>query len=176
MKTIALVFLSLFLTKSCHQKNDSSASEQAKQTTENAPVAEVVQTESTKPEMTENKVQTGTKVEYEAMSRGFFSKIIFENNQLTIASDRNNAEKGTVVMLTKEDISAISNLVKAVKLDELPNLKAPSEKRMYDGAAHANLTITSNGKVYTGAGFDGGNPPAAIAKLVTKLVSYSEQK
>lgn len=167
MKTIALVFLSLFLTKSCQTK---------KGTTENAPVAEVVKTETTKPEMTENKVQAGIKVEYEAMSRGFFSKIIFENNQITVASDRNNPEKGTVVMLTKEDVSEISKLIKAVNLDGLPNLKAPSEKRMYDGAPHANLTITSNGKVYTGAGFDGGNPPVAIAKLVTKLVSYSEQK
>ena len=167
MKTIALIFLSLLVTKSCHQKNG---------TTENTPVTEVVKTETTKSEMTQNTIQTGTKVEYEALSRGFFSKITFENNQLTIASDRNNPEKGTVVMLTKEDISAISNLIKAVNLTELPNLKAPSEARMYDGAAHANLTITSNGKVYTGAGFDGGNPPAAIAKLVTKLVSYSEQK
>jgi PBP1b-binding outer membrane lipoprotein LpoB len=176
MKTIAFIFLSLFLAKSCHQKNDSSVSKQAEQTTENLPVSEIVKTEETKPEMIENKVQTGTKVEYEAMSRGFFSKIVFENNQLTIASDRNNPEKGTVVMLSKEDISAISNLVKAVNLVELPNLKAPSEARMYDGAPHANLTITSNGNVYSGAGFDGGNPPAAIEKLVTKLVSYSEQK
>jgi hypothetical protein len=176
MKTIALVFLSLFLTKSCQQKNDSSASEQAKQTTENASVAEVVKTEEIKSEMTENKVQTGTKVEYEATSRGFFSKIIFENNQITVVSDRNNPEKGTVVMLSKEDVSEISNLIKAVKLNELPNLKAPSEKRMYDGAAHANLTITSNGTTYTGAGFDAGNPPSAIAKLVSKLVSYSEKK
>jgi hypothetical protein len=166
MKTIAFIFLSLFLAKSCHQKNNSSVSEQTEQTTENIPIAEI----------TENKVQTGTKVEYEAMSRGFFSKIVFENNQLTIASDRNNPEKGTVVMLSKEDVSAISNLVKAVNLVELPNLKAPSEARMYDGAPHANLTITSNGNVYSGAGFDGGNPPSAIAKLVTKLVSYSEQK
>jgi hypothetical protein len=175
MKTIALVFLSLFLTKSCQQKNDSSASEQAKQTTENASVAEVVKTDETKPEMIENKVQTGTKVEYRAMSRGFFSKIIFENNQLTIASDRNKPE-GTVVILTKEDVLTISNLVKVLNLNELPNLKAPSEARTYDGAPHANLTITSNGTVYTGAGFDAGNPPAAIEKLVTKLVSYSEQK
>ncbi|WP_395060322.1 hypothetical protein [Flavobacterium sp.] len=167
MKTIALVFLSLFLTKSCQTK---------KGTTENAPVAEVVKTEETKPEMIENKLQTGTKVEYEAMSRGFFSKIVFENNQLTIASDRNNAEKGTVIMLTKEDASAILNLVKAVNLDEFPNLIAPSDKRMYDGAPHANITITSNGTVYTGPGFDGGNPPSAIAKLVSKLVSYSEKK
>lgn len=167
MKTIALVFLSLFLTKSCHQKNGAI---------ENTPVAEVVKTETTKSEMTQNTIQTGTKVQYEAMSRGFFSKIIFENNQITVFSDRNDEGKSTVVMLTKEDISAISKLIKAVKLAELPNLKAPSEKRMYDGAAHANLIITSNGTVYTGSGFDAGNPPSAIEKLVTKLVSYSEKK
>ncbi|MFM9989521.1 hypothetical protein [Flavobacterium sp.] len=176
MKTIALIFLSLFLTKSCQAK---------KEITENAPVTEVIKIKDSshseevtqiKPEMIENKVQTGTKVEYEATSRGFFSKIIFENNQITVVSDRNNPEKGTVVMLTKENVSEISNLIKAVKLNELPNLKAPSEKRMYDGAAHANLTITSNGTKYTGAGFDAGNPPSAIAKLVSKLVSYSEKK
>ena len=167
MKTIALVFLSLFLTKSCQNK---------KELVENAQAIEATKIEENKTEMAENKVQTGTKVEYEATSRGFFSKIIFENNQITIASDRNNPEKGTVVMLTKEDVSEISNLIKAVNLDELPNLKAPSEARTYDGAAHANLTITSNGTVYTGAGFDAGNPPSAIAKLVSKLVSYSEKK
>ena len=167
MKTIALVFLSLFLTKSCQNK---------KELVENAQAIEATKIEENKTEMAENKVQTGTKVEYEATSRGFFSKIIFENNQITIASDRNNPEKGTVVMLTKEDVSEISNLIKAVNLDELPNLKAPSEARTYDGAAHANLTITSNGTVYTGAGFDAGNPPSSIAKLVSKLVSYSEKK
>ena len=176
MKTIALVFLSLFLAKSCQQKNT---------TIENTSVAEVVKIEGSsvseqatqiKSDMTENKVQTGTKVEYEASSRGSFSKIIFENNQLTIASDRNNPEKGIVVILSKEDISEITTLIKAVNLNELPNLKAPSEARTYDGAAHANLTITSNGKVYVGNGFDAGNPPAAIKKIVSKLVSYSEKK
>ncbi|MEO8234411.1 MAG: hypothetical protein ABI549_03260 [Flavobacterium sp.] len=167
MKTIALVFLSLFLTKSCQNK---------KELVENAQAIEATKIEENKTEMPENKVQTGTKVEYEATSRGFFSKIIFENNQITIASDRNNPEKVTVVMLTKEDVSEISNLIKAVNLDELPNLKAPSEARTYDGAPHANLTITSNGTVYTGAGFDAGNPPSDIAKLVSKLVSYSEKK
>jgi hypothetical protein len=176
MKTIALVFLSLFLTKSCQQKNDSSASEQAKQTNENASVAEVVKTEEIKSEMIENKVQEGTKVEYEATARGFFCKIVFQNNQIMVSDDRNNPDKGSLVMLTKEEVSEISNLVKAVNLDELPNLKAPSEARTYDGAAHANLTITSNGTVYTGAGFDAGNPPSTIAKLVSKLVSYSEKK
>ncbi|WP_394758890.1 hypothetical protein [Flavobacterium sp.] len=173
MKTIALVFLSLFMTKSCQPKKDSSVSEQAKQTTE---TLSTTQTEITKSEMAENKVQTGTKVEYEAMSRGFFSKIIFENNQITIVSDRNSEGKGTVLMLSKEDISEISNLIKAINLDGLATLKAPSEKRMYDGAAHANLKITSNGTEYNGAGFDHGFPPAEIEKLVTKLVSYSEKK
>ncbi|OJH09455.1 hypothetical protein FPG103_11785 [Flavobacterium psychrophilum] len=100
----------------------------------------------------------------------------FENNQLTIASDRNNPEKITIIVLTKNDISDLSNLIKAVNLDQLPSLKSPSEARMYDGAAHANLTITSGGTVYTGAGFDAGKPPVEIEKLVSKLVSYSEKK
>ncbi|EKT4519120.1 hypothetical protein ABF176_001756 [Flavobacterium psychrophilum] len=171
MKTIALVFLSLLLTKSCQPKKESGLSQQTKETIDNNATPEVE-----KPEKTNNKVQTGTKAEYEAFSRGFFSKITFENNQLTISSDRNNPEKVTIIVLTKNDISDLSNLIKAVNLDQLPSLKSPSEARMYDGAAHANLTITSGGTVYTGAGFDAGKPPVEIEKLVSKLVSYSEKK
>ena len=165
MKTIALVFLSLFLTKSCQQKKDATVSEEVKQTVE-----------TTKPEVIENKVQIGTKVEYEALSRGYYNKTIFENNQITVISDRNSGGKGEIIVLSKQDIIEITNLIEAVNLNELPNLKSPTEKRMYDGAPHANLTITSNATIYTGAGFDAGNPPFAIAKLVTKLVSYSEKK
>lgn len=167
MKTFAFIFLSLFLTKSCHPKKDAVESTQVK---------EVVKTEEANTAVKVNPIQETDKIEYEANSRGFFKKITFENNQITVVTDRNSAGKGQLVMLSKEDVAEFSKLLKEVKLDELETLKAPTDKRMYDGAAHANLTITSKGKTYTGAGFDHGFPPAAIEKLVKKLLSFSEDK
>lgn len=166
MKTLAFVFLSLFLTKSCHNHKDKAV------TTD----ATVVKTEEVKTEIKEKPLQESDKIEYEANTRGFFKKIIFENNQIMVISDRNSNDKGKVVMLSKEDISEISRLLKEINLDGLETLKAPTDKRMYDGAAHANLIVTSKGKTYTGAGFDHGFPPAAIEKLVNKLLSFSEDK
>ena len=166
MKTLAILFLSLFMTKSCHNHKDKAETTQAT----------AVKTEEAQTVIKENKLQETDRIEYEAMSRGFFKKIIFENNQIMVVSDRNNADKGKVVMLSKEDIAEFSRLLKDINLDGLETLKAPTEKRFYDGAAHANLTITSKGKIYTGAGFDHGFPPAAIEKLVKKLLSFSEDK
>lgn len=167
MKTVALIFLSLFLTKSCQSKKD---------VVETASVAETVKTEENRDEISKDKVQENAMIEYEALSRGYYKKIIFQNNQITIVSDRDSQGKGDIVRLSKEDASEISTLLKGINLDGIANLKAPTEKRMYDGAAHANLTVTKNGKTYSGGGFDHGFPPKEIEKLVSKLVSYSEEK
>lgn len=177
MKTIALVFLSLFLTKSCHNKKDlvNNQSEK-KDSTQPVLVFKDAPLNTSTKGIDNSKQENTTMVEYEALSRGYFMKIRFANNQLTIASDRNNAENGSVVNLTKEQYLELNDLLKSIDPKILPDLKWPTEKRYYDGAAHANLTITSNGTVYTGAGFDHGFPPAQIEKFVSKLVSYSVKK
>ena len=63
-------------------------------------------------------------------------------------------------------------MVKEIDLEGMPDLKAPSEKRFYDGAATANLKITRNDDVYESQGFDHGEPPAQLKKLVDKLMTY----
>ncbi len=120
--------------------------------------------------------QTSDMVEYEALSRGYFKRITFQNNTVTISSDRNNPEKGEVVKLSNQDVKEINMLLKAINPETLPNLKGPTEKRFYDGAASANLRIIKKGITHNGPGFDHGNPPAEIEKLVTKLVSFSDKK
>lgn len=167
MKTFALVFLSLFLTKSCQSKKDA---------VEAAQIKEAVKTAETETAISKDKIQENTVVEYEALSRGFYKKITLQNNQVTVVSDRNEGEKGKIITLSKEEASEMCKLLKGVNLEGLGKLKAPTDKRMYDGAAHANLIVTVNGKVYSGTGFDHGFPPAEIEKLVTKLLSFSEDK
>jgi len=62
-----------------------------------------------------------------------------------------------------------------VSLEELPNLKSPTEKRFYDGAAVANLKITFKGKTYESVAFDHGNPPVEIEKLVTIVTDLAKE-
>jgi hypothetical protein len=175
MKTFALVFLSLFMTKSCQDKKTTSEQTPAivAVTSENTPQKE----ENTIPgkiePIKENTEQKGKKVEYEANTRGFFTKIIFENNTISISKDRNNPDKGSVVTMTSKELAELTKLLDAIQLKTLVSLKWPSEARFYDGAAHANLTVTSDGQTYVGPGFDHGNPPAEIAKFIQKLLSIA---
>ena len=61
-------------------------------------------------------------------------------------------------------------------MEEIPNLKAPTEKRFHDGAAMANLKITYKGKTYESQTFDNGFPPEKIKNLVNTILSFSKEK
>ena len=63
-----------------------------------------------------------------------------------------------------------------IKLEEVPNLKDPTQKRFYDGAAIANLKIRYQDKNYETVAFDHGMPPAAIENFVNKIVSLVKEK
>ena len=78
--------------------------------------------------------------------------------------------------MTDADWNALVTTFQKVDLEQVPNLKAPTEKRFYDGAAIATLKITVQGKTYETTEFDHGTPPAAIADLVTKINQYSNRK
>lgn len=161
MKIILLLISSLFFANTCQNKKETSETvSQSVNTSENI----------------QNTTQESMIVEYEALSRGFYSKIIFQNNQISISKDRDNQEIPEKTAISKADQTEIANLLKNLKPESLPDLIGPTEKRFYDGAAHANLKITQNGKSYQTQGFDAGFPPKEIEKLVTKLVSLSEKK
>jgi hypothetical protein len=61
-----------------------------------------------------------------------------------------------------------------MELDSLPKLKAPTEKRFYDGAPIANFKITFQDKTYETPSFDHGFPPKEIKKFVNKINSFAK--
>ena len=173
MKTIVLVFLSVFLTKTCQQKKEKPA-EVAVALAEQQVIAKEEPLLETKSEIVEEKTQTGTTIAYEALSRGSYNKVFFDNNQILYTANRDS--KPVKIALTKTDVDALLALVKEIKLEKISELKAPTEARTYDGAAHANITINAKGKEYIGNGFDAGKPPKELEKLVTKLLSFTTKK
>lgn len=114
-----------------------------------------------------------TKIEYSALSRGFYKKILVENESVSVTNARDGQPVESKIDAAKWN--AIVAEFDKVNLENLPNLKAPTEKRFYDGAAIGNLKITTNGKTYETKGFDNGFPPKEIEKLVNLLVDFSKE-
>ena len=111
-------------------------------------------------------------ITYQALSRGYFLNVEIQGNKMTIIRERESLGKDYV--LNNSDFKEISRLYQKVTLNELENYKGPTEKRFYDGAAIANLTVNYQGKVYNSQGFDHGNPPVEIAEFINKIVSFTE--
>ena len=105
-------------------------------------------------------------IQYEANTRGFYQKLIVQNHTISSTDDRNGEKNPIVQKISDADWNALIFEFNKVDLDGLPNLKAPTEKRFYDGAAIAGLKITFKGKTFETTNFDHGFPPMEIQKVV----------
>ncbi len=111
---------------------------------------------------------------YEESTRGFFLELVLQENVLLIRKDR-NSEKATEIKISKADMETVQSLISEIKLEKINTLEAPTKKRHFDGATHARLTITKNGKQYKGASFDGGHPPKELEALIYTILSLSKK-
>lgn len=114
-----------------------------------------------------------TMVEYNANTRGYSLKIVFRGNKLMFTNER-GSENLQTIQLDKTQLDELNKLLSSINVEGLADLKDPTQKRFYDGAAMANLKITKNGKEYNTVDFDHGFPPATIEKFISKLVSYTK--
>jgi ABC-type uncharacterized transport system auxiliary subunit len=113
-------------------------------------------------------------LEYEANTRGFFRKITVDNKTIAVINVRDG--KPSITKISDADWNELVTLYKSVNKDGLATLKAPSEKRFYDGAPIANFRVVSKEKTFESAAFDGGNPPAEIEKIVNKLIAIADKQ
>ncbi len=156
MKKIAVLLVFFFTVVGCNNQK------------------KVVENDSkTKSEVNEYKVP---KIEYEASSRGFFEKIIIENQMVSVVNERDAKDNGETAKISDDLNKELSSYLNSVQLDQLATYKDPTQKRFYDGAAIANLKITVDGVEYKTVDFDHGNPPVEIEKLVNKIVSFGVKR
>lgn len=116
---------------------------------------------------------TSTQIEYSAMSRGYFKKIVVQNKTVSVTNGRDQQPVESKIDNAKWN--KITAEFSKINLNTLSALKAPTEKRFHDGAAIGNLKITQNQKTYEAAGFDNGFPPKEIEKLVNLLVDFAKE-
>jgi hypothetical protein len=114
------------------------------------------------------------KISYQAISRGFFKQLTFEEATMTYSEDRNLKLIDTL-KISKNEWKQILELTNKLDLEGLENLKAPTDKRLYDGAAHTTLTVDVKDKTFSSASFDEGHPPSEIQALVNKMLTISEK-
>lgn len=110
---------------------------------------------------------------YRASTRGFFEYIYISEEDIKITNDR-NFEQIQKYPNSKADWDNLSKLLSEVDEDTFQNLVAPTDKRHYDAAPHASLTIIHGTKEITTPTFDHGFPPKEIEALVTKILSIKE--
>lgn len=114
------------------------------------------------------------KISYQAISRGFYKQLTFEEARMTYSEDRNLLRIDTF-KISKNEWKQILELTNKLDLESLENLKAPTDKRLYDGAAHTTITVNLDGKSFNSSSFDEGHPPSELEALVNKMLTISEK-
>ena len=117
-----------------------------------------------------------TVIEYTANTRGYYYLITIQNQMVSVSKDRSGIESPVTTKLSDNDWDEITTDFKAINLEKISTLEAPTSYRFYDGAAMATLKITYNEKVYESQTFDNGHPPEQIAKLVNKVNSFVKRE
>jgi hypothetical protein len=122
----------------------------------------------------QNNIDLSTaKIEYTANSRGLYNNTVVENKTVSVTNTRDG--KPVSNSLTDSQWNTLIKEFKKVNLEEIPSLKAPTQKRFHDGAAMADLKITYKGKTYESQTFDNGFPPEKIKNLVNTILSFSKK-
>ncbi|GGX20034.1 DUF4377 domain-containing protein [Aquimarina muelleri] len=123
--------------------------------------------------ITPNFPDTVIHIEYESLSRASFLQIKINKDLIERTTDR-NLKKFSSKECSKEDWKSILSLLKNIDFKKIDILKSPTEKRLFDGAPHAQLKITISSQTYTSSGFDHGNPPQEIEPLITAILGLAE--
>ena len=110
--------------------------------------------------------------EYVANTRGGYKKVIAKQD--TIYTIKTRGGEAVQKQLSKSDWNSLLDLLSKVDAEKMKDLKAPSEKRFYDGAMIADLKVIYKDKTYESSSFDHGNPPAEIKDLVNKILEVSD--
>ncbi|MEM1002747.1 MAG: hypothetical protein AAGH46_08865 [Bacteroidota bacterium] len=110
-------------------------------------------------------------ISYKRQSRQGNSLITFSPKKIVIYSSTKKSES---LNIPKKEWDSIQYLVSKIAISQLLDLKAPTDKRLYDGAASATLTIVKDKKSWVSSPFDDGYPPTEISKLIYKLLSLEE--
>ena len=166
MKFLLSLFLLTILTMSCNVSKENTIANKAK-------VPNVKPIEKTRGSKETSKYYYTKSITYTTRSRGSFEYIDISESKITYATDPYLKTIKTAAC-NKKDWQDIKRLLREIDTKLLSTLKAPTDKRLYDGAAHTTFSVREGDVVFVTPTFDEGEPPAQIKKLVNKVLSIKE--
>ncbi len=110
---------------------------------------------------------------YETMTRGSRANYILTKDDIKVVRNLGGETKASEKMTSKDWDNLIEKM-KEIDVANISKLKPPSDKRTFDGAAHAILTIKKGDEVYKTNSFDHGNPPSELKSLVKAILRLGE--
>jgi hypothetical protein len=101
-----------------------------------------------------------------------FKEVTINDSTISFQKDRNSKPE---TQICNSDLwREILINIESIDLESLQKLEAPTGKRLFDGAAHATLKITIDGKTYSTSSFDHGFPPEELKTLCDIIVKFLE--
>ncbi len=110
---------------------------------------------------------------YETMTRGSRANYTLTKEEIKVVKFMGGETKASEKM-TSKDWNNLLEKMQEIDVSNIGKLKPPSDKRTFDGAAHAILTFKKGDKVYKTNSFDHGNPPAELKSLVKAILRLGE--
>ena len=163
MKTIAMLLFTILLN-ACGGAKEATAN--ATNTNEQLEKSEMVTKKTQEPEK--------VIIEYSAITRGSF--YVLKINGKKVSTQNSPNEKPTFKAVGEDNWKALMQMVDDIDLKAMEKMKAPSEKRFYDGAAIGELKITKDGETYQVPNFDAGNPNEGVSDLINKMLAIAKDK
>lgn len=115
-------------------------------------------------------------IEYEAKTRGSFSKVIIKNDSLVVMEE-GRSESVNYYPLSKKDWDILVKQIQKIDKEQIKNYKAPTSKRFSDAARAASVRVIYKNEIYQSEEFDEGTPPKEIKTFVDKITSlYMKNK
>lgn len=120
----------------------------------------------------ENKQEFSFEIFYKAETRGSSIYINYKENRITLKS---NTEDKSIDLNNKER-KKLHNIISKIKLSEIKDLIAPSNKRFTDGALIASFTIKKGDTNFVSSNFDHDNPPKEMQELYQEIKKLVKKK
>ncbi|TBW27881.1 hypothetical protein [Gramella sp. KN1008] len=114
-----------------------------------------------------------TSMSYETFTRGSSTIYRISPDSLKIISSGLNSSQNSIA-ITKAQWDVLLEKLQGVEVSKINQLKADSEERARDAAAHAILSVRKNDTIYKTNTFDHGNAPEPIQPLVEAILRLAE--
>lgn len=110
-----------------------------------------------------------TEVVFNAQTRGRSENITVVNYNV-YHKTQSSSKTHTI---NNDSRKSLEDEVLKLNLDHISSLKPPTNKRHFDGALIARVTIKIGKKIYVSSDFDHDNPPTELAPLVNLLKGFT---